>query len=138
MRTILAGSLGAAVVLIAAVTVRGQTGAAMLMQPLVSDEELVEFRADSIFLNQAHSDSPGSPGVKLNIYEASGRVREQREKWLPRLGLDVLYLDIHGDDPRIPRRLVDSSFTFALGAENLNGWTLGMSLGAGYAGTEPL
>src|SRR5439155_6405828 len=80
---------------------------------------------------------PGTPHARIGIYDTSGRIRENRERWLPRMGMDVLYMDIHTPDKRLPLRLVDASFSFALGVENLNGWTLGVSLGAGYAGSIP-
>src|SRR5690242_19576880 len=99
-------SLAVAIVLPFADT-RAQTGAAMLMQPLVNDEELLEFRGDSIFLNPAHTDHPGAPKVRLGIYETSGRIREQRERWLPRMGIDVLYLNLRNAGPVLPPRLVD-------------------------------
>src|SRR2546423_14402965 len=120
-RTIL---LVAALVLLFSNRAQAQTGAAMLMQPLVNEQELFEVRSDAIFLHEVHTDNrpngqQAAPHLNMAIYETSGRIREQRERWLPRMGADVVYIDLHGTDPNLPRALTDASFTFALGAENI-------------------
>jgi hypothetical protein len=113
-----------------------QTGLELLMRPMVNKDEVVEGRAAALWFDQGHTDNDGQD-FQLSLYKASGRIHEQRENFVPRFGFNLLELKLDTTDPALPQQLVDVSAAVALGIEDLNGWSVGFSLGAGYAGTEP-
>src|SRR4051812_15272621 len=85
-----------------------QTGADLLLKPLVSEDELFEIRGDATFMNGGGSTNTGDP-FSMSVYELSGRFREERERFIPRLGFDLAFYDFDTKDPRIPNNLIDTS-----------------------------
>jgi hypothetical protein len=112
-----------------------QTGPALLLKPLVSETETWESRGDALFLRSG-TDS-NDDDYQMNVYQASGRVREQREKFVPRLGWDLTYIDTNSHDPGIPQNLTDVSIAAGVSLGEYYDWTAGLTVGVGYAGDTP-
>jgi hypothetical protein len=115
-----------------------QTGAELLIRPFEKGENF-EFNANATFQNQAEDDFGG--GLNLNVYEASGRAREVRERAIPRIGYEATYLDIDSEPgvfgDLLPERLVDQSLAVGLAMPDLYGFRGGFTVGVGYAGDGP-
>src|SRR5437763_2887026 len=114
-----------------------QTGPALLLKPNLSEQETLEARGDALWL-QSGSTSNNGAHFQLGVLEWTGRVREQRENFIPRLGWDVLYLDMHTNDPTLPHRgLTDVSLAAGVELGTYSGWRTGLTVGVGYAGDTP-
>jgi hypothetical protein len=111
-----------------------QTGARLLLDPLLSEKEFLEARADALFFNQGATDN--NDDFKMSLYRTSGRIREQRENFVPRLGWDFnLY---HFDtSANLPEDLLDTSAAIGLELPTMSGWRGGLTVGLGYAGDKP-
>jgi hypothetical protein len=114
---------------------KAQTGADLLLNPLLNEQEIVEARADALFLNDGQTDNDNDFG--MSIYRTSGRVRERRENFVPRIGWDVSYYDLDTDEPGLPDELLESSVGVGVDLNFFKGWRGGLSVGIGYAGDKP-
>jgi hypothetical protein len=114
---------------------RAQTGAELLLKPLVKEDEFAEGRADALLFNQGQTNR--GDDFQLRYYQTSGRIRENEPNLVPRFGWDVKYYDLDTDDPVLPDQLLDSSAAVGLGVKDFHGWRAGLSLGLGYAGDKP-
>ncbi|HEV2293406.1 MAG TPA: hypothetical protein VGR35_06090 [Tepidisphaeraceae bacterium] len=115
-----------------------QTGAELLIRPFAEGENL-ELNTSAIFQPDGEDDFGGDLG--LNVYQVSGRVREVREKSIPRLGYSLTYLDIDSEfaffGKLLPERLVDQSVAVGLAMPDVYGFSGGFTVGVGYAGDAP-
>ena len=111
-----------------------QTGPALLLKPLLHEQENLESRGDALFLGNAQAESLD---FDLSIYEASGRFRERRENLIPRIGWDLTYLDLDSDMPVLDQNLIDTSVAIGLEVGEYSGWRSGLTVGVGYAGNSP-
>jgi hypothetical protein len=123
------------IVLVHPRVVLAQTGAALLLNPLLSEQEKVEGRADALFFNDGQTDHDNDFG--LSIYQTTGRVRERRENFIPRIGWDATYLDLDTHEPGLPGQLLDASVGIGVDINTFKGWRGGLALGLGYAGDIP-
>jgi hypothetical protein len=113
-----------------------QTGPALLLKPLLGEQEALEGRGDAIFLNSGSTSNGGD--FHLGVYEWSGRFREQRENLIPRVGWDLTYLDVNTTDPSIPDKgLTDVSLAAGVELGTYSGWIAALTVGVGYAGDTP-
>src|SRR5439155_8264417 len=114
-----------------------QTGPALLLKPNLSETEALEARGDAIFLQQGSTSNAGAD-FRLSVFEWSGRFREQRENFIPRVGWDLTYLDVNTKDPSIPDKgLTDVSLAAGFELGTYSGWLTGLTVGVGYAGDTP-
>ena len=113
-----------------------QTGPTLLLKPLLSEDEHVENRGDAIFFNSGSTSNDHD--FSLSTYEWNGRIREQRENFIPRLGWDLTYMDVNTNDPAIPDKgLTDVSIAAGFELGTYSGWIVALTLGVGYAGDTP-
>jgi hypothetical protein len=114
----------------------GQTGPDLLLRPFPR-ERTVEASGSGVWLADGESDNAGAD-FRLSLYESSGRARVfPRERADPRVGYDLLWLDLDTDDPALPDRLIDHSLAFGMGVLDVHGWLGGLTVGAGYTGNAP-
>jgi hypothetical protein len=114
-----------------------QTGPALLIKPLMDEKEVWESHGDAFLQLDDGSTSNGGDSFRMNVFEDQGRVREQREKFIPRLGWDLAYYDIHSDDPALKKSLTDVSIAAGVELGTYFDWRAGLTLGLGYAGDTP-
>lgn len=113
----------------------GQTGPSLLLTPNLSEDELWEGRADALFLNNGSTSN--NRDFRASIYELSGRFREQRERFVPRIGFDMKYLDVDSTEPLLPKNLTDVSLAAGVELGHYFNWRSGLTVGIGYAGDTP-
>ena len=114
---------------------KAQTGAPLLLNPLLDEKEIAEARADALLLNNGATDNGND--FQMSIYRTWGRVRERRENFIPRLGWDLGYYDLDTTEPLLPDALLDTSVGLGLDLNFFKGWRGGLALGIGYAGDKP-
>jgi hypothetical protein len=117
-----------------ATSARAQTGTALLLKPLLSEDENLESRGDALFLGSAKAEDVD---FDMSIFEASGRFRERRENFIPRIGWDVSWYNLRSDTPALDQDLLDASLGIGLEVGQISGWRAGLALGIGYAGNAP-
>jgi hypothetical protein len=122
-------------VLLAASPALAQTGAGLLVRPFRENTDL-EIEATAYRLFDGETDN-GDADYQLTLYESRGRLREDRQRGIPRFGYELAHLSVAGDDPAIPERLTDVSAAVGLPVPGAYGFTGGISLGIGYAGDGP-
>ncbi|HEX8522403.1 MAG TPA: hypothetical protein VF669_09115 [Tepidisphaeraceae bacterium] len=131
-----------AVLSLAPAMVSAQTGPALLLKPLLSKDEFLEARAEAMEFDKGRTDrsfgggGAGDDDFRLSLYRTSGRLREQRENFIPRVGWDFNLYRLH-TDARLPRELMDSSVAIGLELPTVSGWRGGLTVGVGYAGDKP-
>jgi hypothetical protein len=116
-----------------------QTGPALLLKPNLSETEMVENRGDALFLQQGTTSNNGAP-YQMQYYEVTGRFREQRENFIPRVGWELTYIDQHSSDQTLAaldKGLTDVSIAAGLEVGQYSDWTAGLTVGVGYAGDTP-
>src|SRR5439155_15426539 len=102
-----------------------------------SEQETLEARGDALWL-QSGSTSNNGEHFQLGVFEWTGRIREKRENFIPRLGWDVLYLNVNTSDPVLPDKgLTDVSIDAGVELGTYSGWRSGLTVGIGYAGDTP-
>jgi hypothetical protein len=115
-------------------TARAQTGSALLLKPLLSEDENLESRGDALFLDSAKANDVD---FDMSIFEASGRFRERRENFIPRIGWDLSWYNLRSKTPVLDQDLIDTSIGIGLDVGHIGGWRAGLALGIGYAGNSP-
>ncbi len=113
---------------------RAQTGAALLLNPNLSEKEVFEARGDALFFNQGSTDTNND--FKMSLYRTSGRIHEQRENFIPRVGWDFSLYDITTRE-NLPAQLLDTSIAAGFELPTVSGWRGGLTVGLGYAGDKP-
>src|SRR5688500_7117412 len=88
-----------------------QTGPALLLKPLLAENEHLESRADALFLSSAEAEGDD---FDMSVVEVSGRFREQRERFIPRIGWDVTYYSLRSETPVLDQNLLDTSVAVGL------------------------
>jgi hypothetical protein len=127
--------LAATVVSLAATTAAlAQTGPALLLKPLLSEDENVESRGGALFFGSADA---GSADFDMSAFELSGRFRERRENFIPRIGWDLTHYKFESDTPVLDQNLTDTSVAIGLEVGRFSGWRSGLTVGIGYAGNAP-
>jgi hypothetical protein len=122
-------------VLMTCSTALAQTGPDLLLRPFPR-ERTAEASGSAVFLGEGETDNADAD-FRLSLYESSGRARIfPKERADPRVGYDLLYLDVDTDDPALPDWLIDHSFAFGMGVLDVHGWLGGLTVGVGYAGDE--
>ena len=125
----------AALVSLALVTpALAQTGPALLLKPLLSENETWESRGDALFLSSAEAEGND---FDMTVVEISGRFREQRERFIPRIGWDVTYYSLRSDTPTLDQDLLDTSVAVGLELGEYYDFRSGLTVGVGYAGNAP-
>jgi hypothetical protein len=127
--------LSAGLVLVLTACAFAQTGPALLLKPLLHEEETLETRGDALFLSNASTSN--NADFRLSVYEVSGRIREQRERLIPRLGWEMTYLDVDSNDPALKNDLTDVSIAAGVEVGRYYDWQGALTLGIGYAGAAP-
>lgn len=110
-----------------------QTGAELLVRPFEADQSF-ELNASALFQAQGEDDFGGD--LRVSVYEVSGRLREVREKTIPRFGYEMIYLDVDSD-VGLPERLTDQSVAAGVAVPEIAGFRGGFTVGVGYAGDSP-
>ena len=128
-------------------TAAAQTGPNILLKPFRTSDQL-EFNLDAAydFPTNTSNDRPGTGDnydFRADVYNISGRVRlsygldnEGLARAQPRAGFQAQYVDLHTDDPRLPRSLLDASAGLGTGVAAFNGYQAGVSFGVGYAAAD--
>lgn len=111
-----------------------QTGPALLLKPLLSEDQNLESRGDALFLSSAEAEGAD---FDMSVLELSGRFRERREKLIPRIGWDLSYYSLRSDTPLLDRNLVDTSVAIGLELGEFYDFRSGLTVGVGYAGNAP-
>ena len=111
-----------------------QTGPALLLKPLLSEEENLESRGDALSFGSA--DAEGAD-FDMTAFELSGRFRERRERLIPRIGWDLTHYQFDSDIPILDQNLTDTSIAIGLEVGEFSGWRSGLTVGIGYAGNAP-
>jgi hypothetical protein len=111
-----------------------QTGPALLLKPLLSEEETWESRGDALFLSSAEAEGVD---FDMSVVEVSGRFREQRERFIPRIGWDLAYYSLRSDTPTLDQDLLDTSVAVGLELGEYYNFRSGLTVGVGYAGNAP-
>ena len=112
-----------------------QSGAELLVRPFREGTNY-EAEATAYRLFEGETDNAGAD-YQLTLYEASGRMREDKPRGIPRFGFEFAHLAVGTEDPAIPDRLTDVSAAVALPVPTAYGFTGGMAIGIGYAGDGP-
>jgi hypothetical protein len=129
-------ALIAALLLLVVVEVaRAQTGATMLVKPLMDEKETWESHGDALFIG--NGETSNNENFQMNVVEYQGRLREVKEPFIPRIGWDLTYLDINGDDPALQQDLIDVSVGAGLDFGVHGNWQWAAAIGGGYAGNTP-
>ena len=134
MRRTLCAAVASAAIAVCSAAASAQTGPALLLKPLLSEDENLESRGDALFLGSAEADGAD---FDLSVYEVQGRFREQREKFIPRIGWDLTWYDMRSDTPVLDQDLVDASVAVGLELGDYYDWKAGLTVGIGYAGNAP-
>ena len=113
-----------------------QTGPALLLKPLLSEDETWESGGAATVVRDAHAQGSDAD-FNMSVYEYAGRFREQREKLIPRIGWDIAYYDFSSDIPILDQPLTDVSVAAGLELGKYYDWTAGLTAGIGYAGNSP-
>jgi len=112
-----------------------QTGPALVIAPW-QPEATGEARGSAVWFDDGESENGFD--VDLMIYESVGRVRLPEEAGLKlSFGYDLEYIDIGGNDPRLPDRLTDQSIGVGLRVGQLERWTIDVTVGVGFASDSP-
>jgi hypothetical protein len=114
----------------------GQTNSQLLLKPW-AEKEFVEHETSALF--QSESDIEDKDyDVQIWQFDSFGRVRIMPgEVASPRIGYDVLYMNVDSGDPALPDQLWDVSVAAGLLLGDFDGWILGATVGVGYAGDTP-
>ena len=112
-----------------------QTGAALLLKPLMSDKEIWESRGDVL----VPADGDAGPGLdfQMSVFDYVGRFREQRARLIPRIGWDAAWYVMDSDLPILDQDLLDASVAAGLELGTFSDWRAGFTAGVGYAGNSP-
>lgn len=113
---------------------RAQTGAALLLKPLLSEDENLESRGNALFMGNAKANDID---FDMSVFELQGRFRERRENLIPRIGWEMRWYNLRSDTPILDQDLIDTSVGIGLEVGQIGGWRAGMALGVGYAGNSP-
>jgi hypothetical protein len=111
-----------------------QTGPALLLKPLLSEDENLESRGDALFFGSAEAEDVD---FDMAVYELSGRFRERRENFIPRIGWDLTWYHLRSDTPVLDQDLIDTSVAIGLEVGRFSGWRAGLTVGIGYGGNAP-
>jgi hypothetical protein len=118
--------------LLAATVASAQTGSALVIQPWYPDM-LVEAGGSVTVFDDGQSEQGFD--VDLIMVESAGRARLPEDADLRlSFGYDLTYIDIDGNDPRLPGQLTDQSVGFGLRVGEYEGWTIDVTGGVGFAG----
>lgn len=112
-----------------------QTGPALLLKPLLSEDEHWESRGDVLVI--PNTDADGAE-FDMTVFELSGRFRENREKFIPRIGWDLTWFNLSSEVDVLDQDLIDTSVAVGLElGEYFGDWRAGLTVGVGYAGNAP-
>ncbi len=139
-------ALAVVLLFLAALPARGQTGSDLMIRPF-RETDLLELNADAAFMfgsETSNADAFGnSHDFRADIYDLTGRLRltpgdsaEGIARAQPRAGFATRYIQLHSNDPVLPDELFDGAAALGMGVLSYEGWLGGISLGAGYAGTD--
>ena len=110
-----------------------QTGIALRMTPW-EDGVQGEVNANALWTFETETDNANAD-FSIGIYEIDGRVRlDASDPHSPAVGWSYGYFDLNGDDPALPRELVDVSIALGMGVGEYDGWGVEIVAGVGYAG----
>jgi hypothetical protein len=113
-----------------------QTGPSLLIKPWPK-EEFIESSTDVLFFFDSTIKDTGRR-YNLDMYESLGRIRLLPGNIAsPRIGYDLVSLDINSTDPRLPRHLSDQSLGAGFAFAKFDNWIAGATVGLGYAGNNP-
>jgi len=110
-----------------------QTGAELLIRPFEKDQSF-ELNGSARIQDEGEDDFGGE--MQVSVFEVSGRAREVREKTIPRVGYDLVYIDVD-NDLGIPEHLSDQSIAAGVALPDISGFRGGFTFGIGYAGDSP-
>ena len=113
----------------------GQTGAELLIKPLMHESEVWESSGEAPIIADGETDN--DQDYHLNIFDYQGRVAERKQPFVPRLGWDFTYLDLNIDDVPGVQDVVDVSVGAAVELGTYSQWQSGLAVGVGYAGNSP-
>ena len=111
-----------------------QTGPALLLKPLLSEDENLESRGDALFLSSAEAEGAD---FDMTVLELSGRFRERRERLIPRIGWDLNHYSLRSDTPLLDQNLTDISVAVGVEIGEFYDFRAGLTVGVGYAGNAP-
>ncbi|QOV92217.1 hypothetical protein [Humisphaera borealis] len=110
-----------------------QTGPELLLAPFPKELKL-DANAYVGFRDTGH-DKATDADFRLDIFETQGRFRlNPGDVASPRIGYSFSYLNIDSSIAGMPEHLVNQSIGFAMPIAQQDGWIVGFSVAAGYAG----
>ncbi|MAE62539.1 MAG: hypothetical protein CMJ49_14425 [Planctomycetaceae bacterium] len=111
-----------------------QTGAVLMLRPF-EEQQASETDLQWMSIDQGTTDGVFDADVNISVYDVSGRARfDVTDPDSPRVGYAWHYIDVDTADPRLPDQLSDQSVAVGFGLFEHEGWKVGATLGAGYAG----
>ncbi|MEL7238701.1 MAG: hypothetical protein AAGK78_07550 [Planctomycetota bacterium] len=124
-----------------------QTGPELFLKPLRESDQF-ELNLDVLGGFDTETDNEDADGddfdFRNDIYQLEGRVRltdgnsqEGLARAQPRVGFSYTQVEINTNDPALPDDFVDTSAAIGMGIFSVDGWRGAISLGAGYASTDP-
>jgi len=112
-----------------------QTGSALVIVPWQTNMHAEANGSVTVF---GDGESDRGFDVDLIIAESTGRVRLPDDADLRlSFGYDVTYIDIEGNDPRLPDRLTDQSVGAGWRIGEWDGWAIDVTAGVGFASDSP-
>jgi hypothetical protein len=114
---------------------RAQTGPDLLLKPLLSEQEFLESRGGALLFPSGSA--TGGNDYQQQIFQLQGRVREERENFIPRLGWDLNFYHLRSDIAVLDQDLTDVSLAAGFELWNEGNWRAGFTAGIGYAGSAP-
>lgn len=127
-----------AVVLASASVAMASTGSDLMLAPFPTGTSS-QLSANALI--QADGTSNRGADASLNQYEASGRFKFDLEdvspalnKLSPRVGFDLLHLQVNDDSNTIPDNLTDSAVAMGVGLLANDKWLAAITFGVGFAG----
>jgi len=119
--------------LTASIPAAAQTGPELLLAPFPKELRL-DANAFAAFSDNGHAkESDGE--IRMEFYESRARYRTSPgDVASPRIGYSISYLNLDTNIAGLPDRLIDQSVGFAMPVHQQDGWIVGFSVAAGYAG----
>src|SRR5688572_1968798 len=105
-----------------------QSGPALLIKPWPK-EQFIETSTDVLLFANSTEEDDGRE-YNLNIIESLGRIRLLPGNVAsPRIGYDMLLLDIDTEDRRLPRHLTDHAIGAGFAFAKIDDWIAGATIG---------
>lgn len=122
-----------------AAAARAQTDARLLAEPWPNSRPTTfDVDVSAYILGKGHTRDGSDRDIRIARYESQGRWRSDAQVENPFVaGYELLYVDLSTGHAAVPERLVDQSVGIGFGVGQWDPWSVGVTLAAGYAGSNP-